>query len=546
MRIEALTVALRPRSPWEAVELGSALVRRHAAAIWRPWLLLTVPALVLLNLLAWALDAIWLASVLMWWLKPVFDRVPLYVLSRAVFGDVPGTRQTLRAQLHWSWRWMPAYLSWRRLSPVRPLYLPVDLLEGAAGAEARHRRRVLGSSAYSVGAMLTLVCINFEIALVLGMGALVFVFIPNEYLVDSARALWQELGRGPMWLQFTSNAMIWLATTLVEPFFVGAGFGLYLNRRTQIEAWDIELVLRRLRARLLAIAAPMAALVLGVGMLLMPMHGHAQGASADASEGSGQTRPEQEQARQARAIRGRVAARQAALHAGAQAGSHDADPGSRLDQIFPSLADDRSLRKAVARGYADPALNPKRKVTRWRPRDAKPEARDAPPAWLADIARALAVAGEYGLWLVFGGLALALALTLPRWWPWLRNGAATLRSQPAPSRQEPLPTPDPLPDDIPTTVRRLWHDGRHREALALLYRASVDSMAQRTNATLVPGATEAQCLRASRQLPLAEDRDLFARMVRTWQYAAYAGRWPLADEFDGLVLALTQRFGWAR
>jgi len=33
MRIERLDVVLRARSAWEAMELGSALVRRHAGAI---------------------------------------------------------------------------------------------------------------------------------------------------------------------------------------------------------------------------------------------------------------------------------------------------------------------------------------------------------------------------------------------------------------------------------------------------------------------------------------------------------------------------------
>ena len=77
---------LRARSGWEAIELGMALVRRHAAAIWKPWLWLTLPVFVVLNLGAWWLDKFWLAALLMWWLKPAFDRVPLYVISRAVFG----------------------------------------------------------------------------------------------------------------------------------------------------------------------------------------------------------------------------------------------------------------------------------------------------------------------------------------------------------------------------------------------------------------------------------------------------------------------------
>lgn len=94
MRPEDLDVALRPRSPWEAMELGTALLRRHADAIWRPWLLATLPVLALLNALAWWTDLFWLAAVLLWWLKPAFDRIPLYVLSRGVFGTSPTPRRS--------------------------------------------------------------------------------------------------------------------------------------------------------------------------------------------------------------------------------------------------------------------------------------------------------------------------------------------------------------------------------------------------------------------------------------------------------------------
>jgi hypothetical protein len=31
----------------------------------------------------------------------------------------------------------------------------------------------------------------------------------------------------------------------LEPFYVAAGFAVYLNRRAQLEAWDIEQELRR-------------------------------------------------------------------------------------------------------------------------------------------------------------------------------------------------------------------------------------------------------------------------------------------------------------
>ena len=87
MRLDQVSVELRPRSPWEAMELGNALVRRHARAIWRPWAIATLPVFALLNAAAWAIDALWLAALAMWWLLPLFDRIVLFVLSRAVFGD---------------------------------------------------------------------------------------------------------------------------------------------------------------------------------------------------------------------------------------------------------------------------------------------------------------------------------------------------------------------------------------------------------------------------------------------------------------------------
>jgi hypothetical protein len=68
----------------------------------------------LLGALGWALDAFALASLVLWWLNPWFDRVPLYVLSRAVFGSVPGTRAVLRARELYA-PGLLAWLSWRRL-----------------------------------------------------------------------------------------------------------------------------------------------------------------------------------------------------------------------------------------------------------------------------------------------------------------------------------------------------------------------------------------------------------------------------------------------
>ncbi|QCW28294.1 hypothetical protein FE772_24250 [Lysobacter enzymogenes] len=267
MKLEALTVALRPRTAWEACELGMALVRRNAGAIWKPWLLVTLPLLVLLNAAGWALDLLWLSGLLMWWLKPWFDRIPLYVISRAVFGETPTPRQTVRAALRWGGRWWLPYLTWRRLGPARPLYLPVDLLEGGDSGEARQRRAALGAPVYGVCSLLTLVCANFELVMILGLVFAGIMFVPFDYLPDTFKSLWDAFLEQPHWMNALFNALAWIAASLIEPFYVGAGFGLYLNRRTEIEGWDIEIVFRRLRARLSAAAAPaLLALCVGVGL----------------------------------------------------------------------------------------------------------------------------------------------------------------------------------------------------------------------------------------------------------------------------------------
>lgn len=531
MRLDQLTVQLRARSPWEAMELGMALVRRHAGAIWRPWLWLSLPAFVLCNALAFAIGKPWLAGLAMWWLKPLFDRVPLYVVSRAVFGAVPDTAATLRAQARWGGRPLLHYLSWRRFSAARSLYLPIDLLEGVAGERPgsrpgqvlRERRRVLGGAVYGNGALLTLVCANFELALSLACVMLVFMFVPFDYLPETARAAWALVAEQPPWWALLGlNAVAWLATSVIEPFFVGAGFGLYLNRRIQIEAWDVEIVFRRLRARLKAAAA-------GTALALLLAWGMSPLATLRAQE--------------------RVATPPAARTAATAAQETTATaPPTRVDALFGGQrVDDRRFRVAVGRAYQDPLLGSKRTLTRWEPIRQEDASRRVRPdlSWLGRLGALFAFLGEWGLWVLLALLILALLVTAPRWWPWMRGWRGARRAPELPlPHSEALKLPQTLPADIAAAARRLWREGQPRRALALLYRASVEAMAVRARATLVPGATEAECLRLSQRMPDAGDRGAFARAVRTWQYAAYGRRLPGEDEFESLLGELQRRFGW--
>ena len=520
MRPEDLDVALRPRSPWEAMELGTALLRRHAGAIWRPWLLATLPVLALLNALAWWTDLFWLAAVLLWWLKPAFDRIPLYVLSRGVFGTSPTTAQVLRAQWRFGRGALAGYLLWRRFSLARSLLMPVDMLEGTAAAQRRARRRVVGGPAYAQGALLTWTCWLFEFALTLGVLAAVFIAIPADLLPDSVRSFWRVVLAGPPpWMELGMNVAGWLAMSLVGPFYVAAGFGLYLNRRTETEAWDVELAFRRLRERLHArAAAPLLVALLACAWLLPA--------------------PAQAQA-QAQAQAGAPAPTQVA---------DDADAPATLAQVFgPDLAEDASFRKAAQRAYDDPLFGGERTVVRWK-RKPTP-GRDLPEIEgpdLSGLAALLSLVAEWGLWVLAAVALLALVVTAPRWLPWLQGTGRRAPATAPPVQRAPLALPEALPDDIASAARRLWQQGRHRDALSLLYRGSVEAMAHEAGIELPPGATEAQCLCASRRLPADAARELFAQVVRTWQYAAYAGRLPKDTEFEAMLDASHAQWGWGR
>ena len=94
MRLEQIAVRLRRRSPWEALDLGRALLRHWAARVYRAWFATYWPAGMVILLVMWPWPEY--AILVLWWLKPLFDRVLLFVFSRSVFGDECRVRDLLR------------------------------------------------------------------------------------------------------------------------------------------------------------------------------------------------------------------------------------------------------------------------------------------------------------------------------------------------------------------------------------------------------------------------------------------------------------------
>jgi len=482
--------------------------------------------------------------VAMWWLKPLFDRVPVYVLSRAVFGVVPDTRQVLRAPQVWAPGQLTAWLTWRRLDPGRALKLPVDLLEGPRGGARRDRVRVLQQAIQSPAWGLTLVGIHLELALFLSVFALSLLLVSPtvEVLPDNLREMATTFFETPpKWAQLCVNAVGWLATCAIEPFYAGAGLGLYLNRRTQLEAWDVELAFRRLAERAQALAGGALLVVL----LALPLV-FAPALPAAAQDKASVPVEKDDDAR----------APVPAKPAGEAADGKKADAEGEDDEFRPPepvrvrelVGDhwrehDGAFSQSVDRAYRDPKLTSTRTLEYWarKDRNQAQDKPDPPPAWLRALGGVFALLGEFGLWLLAGVVLALLLWKLPRWLPWVRE-LAVREDAAMPVVEHADAVVVPLPDDVPAAVRKLWAAGDGRAALALLYRASVDKLANALGKPLPPGATEAECLGRSRSLP-DTGRVAFAQVVRTWQAAAYAHRLPDAPALEELLAGWQRAFG---
>ncbi|MFT4974830.1 MAG: hypothetical protein ACI8S6_000713 [Myxococcota bacterium] len=259
MRPEDLQARLRLRTAWEATDLGVLMLRRWAAPIAAAWGRCVAPVFIVLVAVSWWVPL--LSAVLLWWLKPLWGRVVLYVLSRALFGAPPAPRDVAAAKL---WRsGLAEALVWRRLSPARSFLAPVRGLEKLSGPAARRRRTDLSMDrALLPAASLGLACLLLELVVVTGVLGALSLTLPDSPRYDPQNLLYAAMRDGlPRLLGPLLVTSYAVAISVVEPLYVAAGFGLYLNRRTWLEGWDIELTFRQLSARLKAAGLTLLALI---------------------------------------------------------------------------------------------------------------------------------------------------------------------------------------------------------------------------------------------------------------------------------------------
>ena len=247
MQLDKIIIALRQRTPWEAMDLGVILMRKLWPVIFFPWLVLMLIVLAFVIFVGY--QGYWyFSTIFMWLIKPVYESMILHVISRSIFGEYLSTSDVFTLKREWlKTGFLTTVLFWR-LSPSRSFNMSVHLLEGLTGAKRKKRLDSLHRVAGSHTAGVTIIGLHFEYIVAFTLYALLFFMIPDTS-VDDIISIVGNTDEQTVW--FILGAVIYAMTLfLLEPFYVASGFMLYLNRRTQLEGWDIELDFKKLAQRL--------------------------------------------------------------------------------------------------------------------------------------------------------------------------------------------------------------------------------------------------------------------------------------------------------
>ena len=499
MELDRIAVIVRPRTSWEAVDLGFAMARSWFVPLWLLWLALALPVY-LLSALFFADQPSW-AILIVWWCKPVYEPLLLFWLSRALFADRIGARTLIRQAFSVIRPQLIANLTWRRFNPNRSFNMPVTVLEKLKG-KARKKRIAVLSRGQQASTWLTIVGLVFELILQLSFIFLIIVMLPEELRWLDLDGFLFNPGPLEQWLQHLGDL---LAMSLIAPFYVAAGFSLYLTRRTDLEAWDIEIAFRRLigrkhggrQTRRVGLSGRAIILLLCGTLLSAGYTSDLQAAAMEAAEAK-----------------------------------------TVIDQVL-----------------ADEAFGQRKQVTYWKYIGAKDEAPGAPEdlpwlvKWILEVlegfTQGFAAFGK-ALLLIMAGVLLAWLL----YKAWANREYLVIRQPPtARQRQRParlfgLPLDaGSLPADIAGECRSLLQQGDVRGGLSLLYRGVLMALLEHDRLEIPDSATEGECIERVQAVCSEDQSAYFVRLTGLWIGAAYGHQAPDERQVSGLCGEWERLFG---
>lgn len=481
MDLDKLQFKASVRSGWQAIDLGFLMARDW----WRPLFTMTaLPATLLLLpllLIFWE-SPLWTVFIV-WWLKPFWERLPLYFASRRVFAEEPSEWDILRqASSIFRGDWLP-WLLWRRLSFYRAFDAPVTVLEALKSKARSQRLKVLHGKHTDIALANQLVCFCCEVILALGLLTGLLFFIPDSLGLEIYDSF-EKLTLTGAWI---ITLCYFAAMILIMPFHCMAGFALYLNRRIELEAWDIEITFRNLSQRKKQSGSSLVASILIPVVIALAL----------------------------------------------------------VAQPSPALAttthNNESAKQLIAEVLKGEDFGREEVVEKWRFINWVEQNEDKIPEWFIDLIEWWESNFEFddptestlnttAFWLkvlLVGLFICLLAYLFYRFRAPLKKFGSSQSREAAPEILFGLDLrPESLPEDVPDQVIKLWQANQPREALGLLYRASLSQLIQQHSLAFKASHTEAECAALVQSYGIQSLSYYFSKLTQVWRRLAYGHELP--------------------
>lgn len=491
MQLDTITADIRSRTPWEAIDLGFAMVRAWWISIYTP-LATLLAGIIAILLLVVPYEHYWVSLLILWWLKPLYHRLILHVISRQMFGDSPTWLNSLKALPDLILRTrLLSELTWRRFSFSRGSSLPIWQLERLGGKGRSQRHQLLLSSVHGPSVWLNIAIFSFQIILNLSFFMLIWLFIPEYYTEGLVEKLFTSqfntIGYSIEIITVLSFVMVMI---FLEPYYIAASFAMYINRRTQLEAWDIEINFRQMASRLTTLKEKLSIATVCVIAATLCSTLTPQKVLAD----------------------------------------DDVEPSTGyIEQLSDTKRPVEDIAKVIQEVMKHDNLRQEEVVERLKWIDDTDEDKDVeidnsmPLGWLGSF---FAMIIEYTLWIVIALGIIALFIYRKRWLPLLvrvPDELETLRSDimfGMDLRKE------SLPDDVETAARSLWQEGKVRDSLSLLYRCALAQLINHDKLPLEHSHTEGDILKLSQPMLPSQRHQYLQKLTQSWVKMAYAHESP--------------------
>ncbi|MCP4597237.1 hypothetical protein [Neptuniibacter sp.] len=492
MNLTELQIKAELRSKWQAIDLGIAMAKRWYLPMFLSWLIPAVIIFTGMNIFFW--ESPWVAILTVWWLKPLFDRLPLFLLSRYLFNEATFKQLNLKSLFKLYCFDLLSALTWRRLDFRRSFSLAITILEKQKGLKRSKRYSLLQQGCGNAATWLTLVLVHLEMLVCLGFISLIILFIPQDINWDFFRTILDN----SLLFEHIYNSIYVVSVCLIAPFYVACGFSLYINRRIELEAWDLELIFRHSMEKrtegnaLQATVSSLAAICLSASLLLPSTPVQAE-----------QTYP------------------------------NTAKP---VDPVFIENIESVDTKQEILSILESPPFVIEKQVTEWqlKPTDHETDSDMDLPEWLKNLEdidgfsgfiKGAALVIEIAIWVAIALLVFFLLKSLVENLD-LRPGSKRTSKITTQDKPEVIMglvlTTESLPNDIEAAMSTAINDGDNRLALSLLYRYSLYQLIHHHNVPLENWHTEYECSAIVAQHLNNELSQFFTTLTLIWQQQAYA------------------------